>query len=46
MVLNLREFNEDVVDAFGTASDELYAELAEGDELTGRILESYKKARS
>ena len=30
---------------FGT-SEELYAELAEGDELTGRILASYKKART
>jgi len=30
----------------GEASEELYAELAEGSELTGRILDSFKKART
>ena len=44
--VELREFNDDVIDAMGEASEELYAELAEGNELTGRILESFKKARS
>ena len=29
----------------GEASEELYAELAEGNELTGRILDSFLKAR-
>ena len=44
--VELKEFNDDVIDAMGEASEELYAELAEGNELTGRILESFKKARS
>ena len=44
--VELKEFNDDVIDAMGEASDELNAELAEGNELTGRILESFKKARS
>ena len=44
--VELREFSEEVVDAFAVASEELYEELAEGDELTGRIVESFKKART
>ena len=44
--VELREFNDDVIDAMGEASEELYAELAEGNELTGRILDSFLKARS
>ena len=44
--VELREFNDDVIDAMGEASEELYAELAEGNELTGRILNSFLRARS
>ena len=43
--VELREFNEDVIDAMGEASQDLYEELAEGNELTGRILASFKKSR-
>ena len=43
--VELKEFNEDVIDAMGEASQELYEELAEGNELTGRILASFKKSR-
>ena len=44
--VELREFNEDVIDAMGEAAEELYEELAEGNELTGRILASFKQSRS
>ena len=44
--VELREFNEDVIDAMGEAAEQLYEELAEGNELTGRILASFRKSRS
>ena len=44
--VELREFNEDVIDAMGEAAEQLYEELAEGNELTGRILASFRKSRN
>ena len=44
--VELREFNEDVIDAMGAAAEELYEDLSEGSELTQRIVASFKKSRS
>ena len=44
--VELREFNEDVIDAMGAAAEELYEDLSEGSELTQRIVSSFKKSRS
>jgi len=43
--VQLREFPEPVWDAFGAVSEEVVAEVAEGDDLGKRVYESYLKAR-
>jgi TRAP-type mannitol/chloroaromatic compound transport system substrate-binding protein len=43
--VKLREFNDDVYDAFGEGAAEVYAEVVKHDDLTKRIHESFLKAR-
>ncbi|MCZ6604162.1 MAG: TRAP transporter substrate-binding protein [Alphaproteobacteria bacterium] len=43
--VQLREFNDDVYDAFGRASAEVYEETRSFDRLTARILDSFLAAR-
>ncbi|MEN8246570.1 MAG: TRAP transporter substrate-binding protein, partial [Thermodesulfobacteriota bacterium] len=43
--VKLREFNEDVYDAFGDGAAEVYAGVVKHDNLTKRIHESFVKAR-
>ncbi|NVK29914.1 MAG: TRAP transporter substrate-binding protein [Gammaproteobacteria bacterium] len=44
--VELRQFNDDVYDAFGRASDEVYAEVVEHSDLARRIHESFLQART
>lgn len=43
--VELREFNDDIYEAFGKASEEVFAEVVEHDDLAKRIHESFVKAR-
>ena len=43
--VELREFNDDVYDSFGAASDEVFEEVLAHSELAVRIHESFEKAR-
>ena len=43
--VELREFNDDVYDAFGQASEEVFEEVRQFDDLTNRIYESFLTAR-
>lgn len=43
--VQLREFNDDVYDAFGRASAEVYEEARAHSDLANRIHESFAKAR-
>lgn len=43
--VELRKFSDDVYDAFGKASEEVYAEVVEHSDLARRIHESFVKAR-
>ena len=43
--VQLREFPDPVWDAFGAVSEEVVAEVAEGDDLGKRVYDSYLKAR-
>ena len=44
--VELREFNDDVYDAFGEASDEVFADVVKHSDLAKRIHESFLKARA
>lgn len=44
--VELREFSDDVYDAFGKASEEVYEEVKAHSDLAARIHESYETARS
>ncbi|CAN0212998.1 unnamed protein product [Discosporangium mesarthrocarpum] len=44
--VELREFNDDVYDAFGRASEEVYAEVVAHSDLARQIHESFVKARA
>jgi TRAP-type mannitol/chloroaromatic compound transport system substrate-binding protein len=44
--VQLREFNDDVYDAFGRAADEVFAEVVAHSDLAKRIHESFLKARA
>jgi len=44
--VELRKFSEDVYDAFGKASEEVYAEVVEHSELARRVHESFLQARA
>ena len=44
--VELREFNDDVYDAFGAASEEVFSEVVEHSELARRIHESFADARA
>ena len=43
--IELREFNDDVYDAFGAGADEVFASVVEHSDLARRIHESFLKAR-
>jgi TRAP-type mannitol/chloroaromatic compound transport system substrate-binding protein len=43
--VQLRQFNDDVYDAFGEAAAEVYAEVGAHSDLAKRCLESFRKAR-
>jgi TRAP-type mannitol/chloroaromatic compound transport system substrate-binding protein len=43
--VELREFNDDIYDAFGEASTEVYEETRKHSDLTARIYDSFAKAR-
>jgi len=44
--VELREFNDDVYDAFGEAAEEVFEEVQEHDDLTKRIHQSFVKSRA
>ena len=43
--VKLRQFNDDVYDAFGEAAEEVFAEVRAHDELTKRVDDSFRAAR-
>lgn len=44
--VKLRKFNEDIFDAFGEATEEVFEETRDHSKLAGRVLDSFLKARS
>ena len=44
--VELRQFNDDIYDAFGEAAEEVFEEVQEHDDLTKRIHESFVNARA
>ncbi len=43
--MKLREFNDDIYDAFGEASEEVFAETRKHSKLAARIHDSFASAR-
>ena len=42
----LKKFNEDIVDAFGEATEEVFEEVRQHSDLAKRIDDSYRQARA